>query len=36
MALKARKSQLFADVMSGDALSGGALTAEDLAGLFTD
>ncbi|KUM33723.1 DEAD/DEAH box helicase [Arthrobacter sp. EPSL27] len=36
MALKARKSQLFADVMSGDALSGGALTAEDLAGLFTN
>ncbi|BCW68573.1 DNA helicase [Arthrobacter sp. NicSoilB4] len=36
MALKARKSQLFADVMAGDALSGGALTAEDLAGLFTD
>ena len=36
MALKARKSQLFADVMEGDALSGGALTAEDLAGLFTD
>lgn len=36
MALKAKKSQLFADVMEGDALSGGALTAEDLAGLFTD
>ncbi|MDI3240325.1 DEAD/DEAH box helicase [Arthrobacter sp. AL08] len=36
MALKARKSQLFADVMEGDALTGGALTAEDLAGLFTD
>jgi SNF2 family DNA or RNA helicase len=36
MALKARKSQLFADVMQGDALSGGALTAEDLAGLFND
>ncbi|WP_144671698.1 DEAD/DEAH box helicase [Arthrobacter sp. U41] len=36
MALKARKSRLFADVMEGDALSGGALTAEDLAGLFTD
>ena len=35
MALKAKKSQLFADVMEGDALSGGALTAEDLAGLFT-
>jgi superfamily II DNA or RNA helicase len=36
MALKARKSQLFADVMEGDALSGGAITAEDLAGLFKD
>ncbi len=36
MALKARKSQLFADVMEGDALSGGSLTAEDLAGLFQD
>ncbi|MHA7222905.1 DEAD/DEAH box helicase [Arthrobacter sp. RHLT1-20] len=36
MALKARKSKLFADVMEGDALSGGALTAEDLAGLFND
>lgn len=36
MALKARKSQLFADVMEGDTLSGGALTAEDLAALFTD
>jgi superfamily II DNA or RNA helicase len=36
MALKAKKSQLFADVMQGDALSGGALTAEDLAGLFND
>ncbi|MDQ0754979.1 DEAD/DEAH box helicase [Arthrobacter sp. B3I4] len=36
MALKAKKSQLFADVMEGDALSGGTLTAEDLAGLFTD
>ncbi|MBO1267941.1 DEAD/DEAH box helicase [Arthrobacter cavernae] len=36
MALKAKKSQLFADVMEGDALSGGALTAEDLAGLFSD
>jgi SNF2 family DNA or RNA helicase len=36
MALKARKSQLFADVMEGDALSGGAITAEDLAGLFRD
>ncbi|MCE3246003.1 MAG: helicase, partial [Arthrobacter sp.] len=36
IALKAKKSQLFADVMEGDALSGGALTAEDLAGLFND
>ena len=36
MALKARKSQLFADVMEGDALSGGSITAEDLAGLFRD
>ncbi|HKU31904.1 MAG TPA: DEAD/DEAH box helicase [Arthrobacter sp.] len=36
MALKAKKSQLFADVMEGDALSGGALTAEDLAGLFAE
>ena len=36
MALKAKKSQLFADVMEGDALTGGALTAEDLAGLFND
>ncbi|MCU1435847.1 MAG: helicase [Pseudarthrobacter sp.] len=36
MALKARKSQLFADVMEGDALSGGSITAEDLAGLFKD
>ncbi|MDQ0848651.1 superfamily II DNA or RNA helicase [Arthrobacter sp. B3I9] len=36
MALKARKSQLFADVLQGDALSGGALTTEDLAGLFND
>ncbi len=36
MALKAKKSQLFSDVMEGDALSGGALTAEDLAGLFND
>jgi superfamily II DNA or RNA helicase len=36
MALKARKSQLFADVMEGDALTGGTLTAEDLAGLFND
>ncbi|WP_461172854.1 DEAD/DEAH box helicase [Arthrobacter sp. Z1-9] len=36
MALKARKSQLFADVMEGDALAGGAITAEDLAGLFQE
>jgi len=36
MALKTRKSQLFADVMEGDALSGGAITAEDLAGLFKE
>lgn len=36
MALKTKKSQLFADVMEGDALSGGALTAEDLAGLFAE
>jgi hypothetical protein len=36
MALKARKSQLFADVMEGDALTGGTLTADDLAGLFND
>lgn len=36
MALKSRKSQLFADVMEGDALSGGAITADDLAGLFTE
>ncbi|WP_211879845.1 DEAD/DEAH box helicase [Pseudarthrobacter albicanus] len=36
MALKARKSRLFADVMEGDALTGGALTADDLAGLFND
>jgi SNF2 family DNA or RNA helicase len=36
MALKAKKSRLFADVMEGDALSGGSLTAEDLAGLFND
>jgi SNF2 family DNA or RNA helicase len=36
MALKARKSQLFADVLHGDAMSGGALTADDLAGLFND
>ena len=36
MALKAKKSQLFSDVMSGDSLAGGALTATDLAGLFRD
>lgn len=36
MALKAKKSQLFSDVMSGDSLSGGALSATDLAGLFRD
>lgn len=36
MALKTRKSQLFADVMEGDALAGGAITAEDLAGLFNE
>ncbi|WP_461188097.1 DEAD/DEAH box helicase [Arthrobacter sp. Z4-13] len=36
MALKARKSQLFADVMEGDALAGGSITAEDLAGLFQE
>ncbi|PYI65573.1 helicase [Arthrobacter livingstonensis] len=36
MALKAKKSQLFSDVMSGDSLSGGALTATDLAGLFSE
>ncbi|WP_051389273.1 DEAD/DEAH box helicase [Arthrobacter sp. 35W] len=36
MALKAKKSALFSDVMSGDALSSGALTAADLAGLFTE
>jgi len=36
MALKAKKSQLFSDVMSGDSLAGGALTATDLAGLFND
>ena len=35
MALKAKKSQLFADVMEGDALTGGALTAEDLAACST-
>ncbi|MDJ0319101.1 DEAD/DEAH box helicase [Pseudarthrobacter sp. PS3-L1] len=36
MALKARKSQLFADVMEGDSLSGGAITADDLAELFRE
>ncbi|MBG0740919.1 DEAD/DEAH box helicase [Paeniglutamicibacter antarcticus] len=36
MALKSKKSALFADVMSGDSLSGGALTAADLAGLFSE
>jgi SNF2 family DNA or RNA helicase len=36
MALKTRKSQLFSDVMEGDALAGGAITAEDLAGLFKE
>lgn len=36
MALKAKKSQLFTDVMSGDSLSSGALTATDLAGLFSE
>lgn len=36
MALKAKKSQLFADVMEGDALAGGSLTAEDLAALFAE
>jgi len=36
MALKAKKSQLFADVMEGDALAGGSLSAEDLAGLFSE
>ena len=36
MALKAKKSQLFSDVMSGESLAGGALTATDLAGLFRD
>ena len=36
MALKAKKSQLFADVMEGEALAGGSLTAEDLAGLFNE
>ena len=32
MALKAKKSALFAEVMDGDALSSGALTAADVAG----
>ncbi len=36
MALKAKKSQLFSDVMSGDSLASGALTSTDLAGLFSD
>lgn len=36
MALKARKSQLFSDVMEGDALAGGAITADDLAELFKE
>lgn len=36
MALKAKKSQLFSDVMSGDSLAGGALTATDLAALFSE
>ncbi len=36
MALKAKKSRLFADVMEGDAMAGGGLTAEDLAGLFAE
>ncbi len=36
MALKAKKSQLFSDVMSGESLAGGALTGTDLAGLFSD
>ena len=36
MALKARKSQLFADVLEGDALAGSSITAEDLAGLFQE
>lgn len=36
MALKAKKSQLFADVMEGDALAGGSLTTEDLAALFAE
>ncbi|NQD88371.1 DEAD/DEAH box helicase, partial [Paenarthrobacter sp. CM16] len=36
MALKTKKSQLFADVMEGDALAGGSLTADDLAALFAE
>jgi superfamily II DNA or RNA helicase len=36
MALKAKKSQLFADVMNGESMAGGALTAKDLAGLFSE
>ncbi|WP_284978139.1 DEAD/DEAH box helicase [Arthrobacter sp. fls2-241-R2A-200] len=36
MALKAKKSQLFADVMEGDAMAGGSLTADDLAALFAE
>ena len=36
MALKAKKSQLFSDVMSGDSLAGGALSGTDLAALFSD
>ncbi|WP_125614753.1 DEAD/DEAH box helicase [Specibacter cremeus] len=36
MALKSKKSQLFSDVMGGDGLSSGALTAADLASLFQD
>ena len=34
--MKAKKSQLFADVMEGDALAGGSLTADDLAALFAE
>ncbi|MBP2412487.1 hypothetical protein JOF48_001286 [Arthrobacter stackebrandtii] len=36
MALKAKKSQLFSDVMSGESLAGGTLTSTDLAGLFAE
>ncbi|MGG5170660.1 SNF2-related protein [Pseudarthrobacter sp. J1738] len=36
MALKAKKSQLFMDVTGGEELSGAALSADDLAGLFID